>query len=90
MPFFTLIDYEVIVFIRKGSTFIKLTEDSPTAHLFGIRKTTTKTLYLNNKSEDYHRIEGAIFRFNIKSGLREISSKGPIDNDVEFVVSIIS
>ena len=83
------IDYEVLITISKGSTFINLTEnDTKDFRYFGIRRKSTNSLFLSTRREDYYAIEGTTFHFTKDSnGRNEIYSDGPTREEFEVLVS---
>ena len=82
------LDYEVILTIPKGSTFINITIETPKRYYYGLRKIGSSSVNLNVKSEMYYLIENNTFHFHKKtSENQEIASDGPLKDSFELVVS---
>lgn len=82
------LDYEVILTVPKGSTFINITIETPKRYYYGLRKIGTSFVNLNMKSEMYYLIENNTFHFLKKrSENQEIASDGPLKDSLELVVS---
>jgi hypothetical protein len=77
----------VLLALNKGSTFINFTDKNPQSHYYGIRKRSSKGIYLSTKAEDYFIIDRVTFHFFKEDGRQRVVAKGPINEDLEVMVS---